>query len=327
MTLSLPDAEQLALVRGVADFLAGEFPLTRFRGGVPCDIGRWPDLASLGIFGIMLPEADGGLGLGVVEAALVARELGQVLMSPAVIAGLLAPQVAARAGEAALCGALVAGERRVGIALGTLGDEARVADCHTTAAYGGPFLLIEGETLSLIEAGQRALDCIDGTVQLTAATMPGTVLARIEAPDLALAAQLLAAGLLTGLLETTRNMAADYARTRVQFGRPIGAFQAIKHRCADAALGAEMCWTQLWAAANALASGQADAEFQVRSAKWLAGDEALKAARFDIQVHGGMGFTQEADAQLILKRCHVLNQMFGNPRLVPAQLVLLPLEV
>ena len=322
MTLSLPTEDQQALVRGVADFLAGGFPLARFREGRARDADRWGELAGHGVLGIALAEVDGGLGLGVVEQALVARELGRALISPAAIAGMLAPLVAAGAGKRQLGVALAAGESRVGVALGALDGAFRVID-----ADDGLFLKIDENSLSLIESDQRPLRPLDETLILTAAALRGRVVVQIEAPDLVLAAHLLAAGFLTGLLETVRDMAAEYARTRVQFARPIGAFQAIKHRCADAALGAELAWCQLWAAAHALAAGQSDAAFQVRAAKWLAGDEALKAARFAIQAHGGMGFTQECDAQLLLKRAHVLNQMFGNPRLVPAQLIALPVEV
>ena len=322
MTLSLPTEDHLALARGVADFLAAGFPMARLREGRTRDADRWGELAGHGVFGMAMAEADGGLGLGAVEQALVARELGRVLISPAAIAGMLAPQVAAGAGKRQLGVALASGDRRVGLALGALDGAFRVID-----ADDGLFLKIDENSLSLIESDQLPLRSLDETLRLTAAPLPGRVVAEVEAPDLVLAAHLLAAGFVTGLLETTRDMAADHARTRVQFGRPIGAFQAIKHRCADAALGAELAWCQLWAAANALVAGQSDAAFQVRAARWLAGDEALKAARFAIQAHGGMGCTQECDAQLILKRTHVLNQAFGNPRLVPAQLIALPVEV
>lgn len=315
MSLIVPDADQLALARGVADFLADAFPLARIREGRARDTDRWEELAGLGLFGMALAEDQGGLGLSIVEEALVARELGKALVSPAVIGAMLAPRLSDDP-------ALLNGERQVGIAIGTIDGEARVID-----GEGGLFLLIEDGALSLVEASGRPLPCIDDSLHLSAAPWPGMRLAQIQNPTLVLAAHILAAALLTGLLETTRDMAADFARTRVQFGRPIGAFQAIKHRCADAALGAEMSWAQLWHAAKALEAQAPDAPFQARAAKWLAGDEALKAARFDIQAHGGMGFTQEVDAQLLLKRTHVLHQMFGDPRLVPATLATLPMEV
>ncbi|MFC3172656.1 acyl-CoA dehydrogenase family protein [Novosphingobium bradum] len=330
MMLALPDDEQLALARGVADFVADAFPIARLRENRPRDGERWGerwgDLAALGVFGVGLAEAEGGLGLTCVEQVLVARELGRTLVSPAAIAAMLAPQVAAEAGEPALCAALLAGERQVGIGLGALDGEARAID-----ADDGLALMVAGDTVSLIAGPPRPLQCIDETSRLFAMPLPGsgnaaTVVATTVSPGLALAAHLLAAAMLVGQLETTRDMAATQARTRVQFGHPIGAYQAIKHRCADAALGAELCWTQVWAAAHALASLADNAEFQVRAAKWLAGTEALKAARFNIQAHGGMGFTQECDAQLLLKRTHILNQMFGNPQGVPGQLVNLPVE-
>ncbi|MDG2003523.1 MAG: acyl-CoA/acyl-ACP dehydrogenase [Novosphingobium sp.] len=321
MMLSLPDDEQMALSQGVADFLAGNFPVERLRSTDTRDVERWDELVGLGVIGLSLDEDQGGLGLSVVEEVLVCRELGRTLVSPAIIGAMLAPHVAIRGGQDVLAVSLRSGERRVGLAVGGSDGDARVVD-----AADGLFLFLTGSELSLVEGAQTSLRCIDETVCLAAAPLPGTVLAGIDAPELAWAAHVMAAAMLCGQLEAIRDMAADYARTRVQFGRPIGAFQAIKHRCTDVAMGADMCWAQVWNAANALHSGAADAEFQAHAAKWLAGDEAIKAARFNIQVHGGMGFTQEVDAQLLLKRAHVLHQLFGNPRLVPARLVEFELE-
>ncbi len=325
MSFLVPTEEQLAISRGLAEFLADKFPVNRFRTSNVSEAERWGELVRMGILGISLPETDGGMGLSLVDDVLVSREAGRNLVSPALIGNILAPHVAARAGSRKLCDSLLAGERRVGIAMVHSQTEIRVIDGDS-----GIFLLVEPHRMRLMDCGSdglRALACIDETVQLSTAQVRESELARVDGKDLVLAAELLAAAMLCGQLETTRDMAAEYARTRVQFGRPIGAFQAIKHRCADIALAAELCWSQTLHAADALASGAKDAEFHVRAAKLLAGDEALKAARFNIQAHGGMGFTAEVDAQLLMKRAHVLHQLFGDPRLVRSKLLDLTLVI
>jgi alkylation response protein AidB-like acyl-CoA dehydrogenase len=325
MTLFLPTEEQRAMSRGIAGFLAEQYPLARFRASNTTDSEYWQDFARIGVLGISLPPTAGGMGLSWVDEILVCREAGRYLVSPALVGGILAAQVAARAGLPTLCAGLLAGGRRAGIAMARSSTEIRVID-------GDPdlFLLVEPQRVRLVESGgngRRALACIDETLHFCAAPLPVAELACVAGVYLVLAAQLLAAALLCGLLETTRDMAADYARQRVQFGRPIGAFQAIKHRCADIALAAELCWSQTLYAADALATGAGDAEFHVLTAKLLAGEEALKATRFNIQAHGAMGFTNEVDAHRLMKRAHVLDQLFGDPRAVRAKLVNLELDI
>ncbi len=324
MSVLLPQEEQLALADGVARYLADVFPLQRLRGGEP-DSTHWSGLAELGLFGIALPEAEGGLGLGWMESALACREAGRCLLSPALVASVLGVRVAAAGGETQLRERLLRGERRVGLAM-PLGD----GQLQLLDAQDGLCLLLDGDALSLGEfaTGEaRDIPCIDDALflqRIPAADLSGV---KIEDAPLALGARLLLAAMLCGLLEQARDMAADYARSRVQFGRPIGAFQAVKHRCADAALGAELCWSQTLAAVSALESAAADAEFQVLSAKLLAGEEALRAARANIQIHGGMGFTDEVDAHRLLKRAHVLHQLPEDPRRAKTRLAGLTMEL
>jgi alkylation response protein AidB-like acyl-CoA dehydrogenase len=319
VTVLIPGGEQLALARGVAEFLADQFPIERLRDPQAALPERWREFVQLGVLEVSLPERDGGMGLSLVDEVLVCREAGRYLVSPALVSSILATRIAARAGLRTLCESLLAGMCRVGIAMLHSHAEMRVFD-----ADGDLCLLIEPQSLRLLQCGRNALrklNCIDETVQLFAVPLPGTELATFTSRELVLVAQLLMAAMLCGQLEATRDIVADYARTRVQFGRPIGAFQAIKHRCADIALAAELCWSQTLRSAHALSTGADDAEFQVLAAKLLAGDEALKAARFNIQAHGGMGFTAEADAHRLMKRAHVLQQLGGDPRSLSSQLL------
>lgn len=324
MTLTLPTVEQQAISEGMAAFLADRFPLSRFRGSHTTDRDAWPAYAAMGAIGISLPQADGGLGLSWVEEALACREAGRHLVSPALVGCIIAAQVAARTGPRNLGYALLRGERRAGVAIAQSASGLRAVD-----GDAGIFVLVEPGGVRLLECDTRALrplSCIDETVHFCEARTP-VERARADHVDLGLAARLLVAALLCGLLDATRDMAANQARTRVQFGRPIGAFQAIKHRCADIALAAELCWSQTLLAADALANGAGDAEFHVLAAGLLAGEEALKAARFNIQAHGAMGFTDEVDAHRLLKRAHVLQQLFGDARAVPSRLLDLRLDI
>jgi len=127
-------------------------------------------------------------------------------------------------------------------------------------------------------------------------------------------AQLLVSAYAVGLAEATRNMAVEYAKARQQFGKPIGSFQAIKHLCADMAIRAEAAACQVIFAALVLAEGRAGADFHSVAAKLVAVEAALQNASQNIQVHGAIGFTAEADAHLFIKRAHVLEQLWGDTR-------------
>lgn len=322
MTFIVPTQDQLALARGVAEFLAGNYPIDRFRhaNDDAAESHRWHDLAGLGALGISLADVDGGMGLSWLDEVLACREAGRYLVSPALVGSILATRLAAQVGNKELRDALLRGECRAGIAMAS-GNEIRVID-----GGEGLFVLVRGDSLALVEPGEsnmQPLNCIDDTVTLYKAEIRASEPDWITDKNLALGAHLLLAAMLGGLLEASCEMAAAHARTRVQFGRPIGAFQAIKHRCADVALAAELCWSQTLQAVAALQTNSASGEFHVLTAKLLAGDEALKAVRFNIQAHGGMGFTDEVDAHRLMKRAHVLHQLLGDPRLVRARLLTL----
>jgi alkylation response protein AidB-like acyl-CoA dehydrogenase len=130
--------------------------------------------------------------------------------------------------------------------------------------------------------------------------------------------------MLCGVGEEARDQAARYAKERFQFGRAIGVFQAVKHRCADMAVRSEAAWSQTVYAALALRDGHADAGLHVSSAKVLATDAAIENASSNVQVHGGYGFTTEFDAHLLVKRAHVLDRMAGLARIHVATVLAAP---
>jgi alkylation response protein AidB-like acyl-CoA dehydrogenase len=130
--------------------------------------------------------------------------------------------------------------------------------------------------------------------------------------DLTLLGSVLISAMLVGVAEATRDMGVEYAKQRVQYGKPIGSYQAIKHPCADMATRCEAAVSLLLFAALAVREGRPDAVFQVAAAKRIATQAALENSRANVQIHGGMGYTWEHDAHLYVTRARVLNQVFGD---------------
>ena len=118
--------------------------------------------------------------------------------------------------------------------------------------------------------------------------------------------------------EATRDRSVEYAKVREQYGQPIGAFQAIKHYCAEMAVKCESVLSMVYHAAINLndpqSSAGVNAKYDVLCAKALASEAAQDNANVAVQIHGGMGFTQEMDIHLFVKRSHVLDQLFGGKR-------------
>jgi alkylation response protein AidB-like acyl-CoA dehydrogenase len=131
----------------------------------------------------------------------------------------------------------------------------------------------------------------------------------------------LAASYLTGLAAAAAASATEHAKTREQFGKPIGVHQAIKHACVNMEIAAEAAQAQTFFAAIAVSGGRADALLQVLSAVTVAGSAAVDNAAAGIHVFGGMGYTFENDMHLYLKRAHVFRHLFGEPTDVLAELL------
>jgi alkylation response protein AidB-like acyl-CoA dehydrogenase len=321
----IPTAEQESIADGIATFLADKLPVERHR----TDKGRrgrsdrelWAELAELGCFGLSLEERHGGLGLTLAEEALAFREFGRYLVSPAAIGAVVGARVAAGAGLADLVDEILSGRRLVGLAnpLAPTTDASGRGLFHLIEVAPGDLVLgwsegraalYEAESFESIEP--RA--SLDPSVRLSRASLGARKpLASAQGGDLPLVATLASAAMLVGVLEAVRDMAVAYAQTRVQFGVPIGTFQAVKHKCADIAMWTEAAWSQTAYAAVVMQELPGEAAFQAVTAKLIASEAALNASRDNIQIHGGMGFTAELNAHLFLKRTHLLAQLGGSP--------------
>lgn len=298
----LPDADQQALADAFAEVLENEASLARLRtAGAAGERSLVRRLAELGWMGLAVAEADGGLGLGIVEELLLMRAAGRHLVGTTLLATLLAATI-----DDDSRAALLAGNRLAALAIATPDGTLRLdhAEDDLTVAIGADGAVRLGEDGVFVPTVS-----IDDAVSLEKG-LP----AEGPAVDQRLRTTLLAAAYLTGLAERARDMAVDYAKIREQFGQPIGAFQAIKHRCADMAAGCEAAWSLAVFAALALTEGRSDAAFQVEAARIVAGDAATAAAHGNVQVHGGIGFTAECDAQLLVKRLQIWLQIAGPTR-------------
>jgi alkylation response protein AidB-like acyl-CoA dehydrogenase len=108
-------------------------------------------------------------------------------------------------------------------------------------------------------------------------------------------------------------MTVAYSKERVQFGRPIGSFQALKHRMADLLVLVEMSRSASWAVSYAVATGAPNAEHLAHVAKSYCSEALNRVAAETVQLHGGIAITWEHDAQLVFKRAHALSQLYGAP--------------
>jgi len=136
-------------------------------------------------------------------------------------------------------------------------------------------------------------------------------IARFEAPQLS-RLRLIDAAALAGISQAALDMSVAYAGTRTQFGRPIGSFQAVKHHCANMVSAARRARDQTVLRRFAIDEGRDDAALQVECALFVAGSAALENAGKNIQIHGGMGFSDEADPHLLLKRAQLLSTIAGG---------------
>jgi alkylation response protein AidB-like acyl-CoA dehydrogenase len=277
-------------------------------GAVDRDL--WADLGSMGVFSLRVPEADGGVGLGWAEAAIVFEELGRA----AVPGPLLATHLAAGIVDGA-----ATGEAVVGVL-----DAAAVPPVALEHPGGLDAVLVVGDDgVALAEppAGARPVDRPLDPLTPVAALEALPEGAPLGGADLAVrtrrTAALLAAAQQVGLGQAAVDLGAAYARERTQFGRPIGSFQAVKHLLADAHVDIDVARAAVHAAAVELDEAGGDLGVPARTcgidaARVVASRAAARATAACVQVHGGMGYTWEVDAHLLLKRVAVLDAGLGT---------------
>lgn len=294
-----PTREQVVLADSLSETLVSLLPLRRLHENDHETEATWSALEELGVFSITQPELEGGAGLGIVEEVLLALELGRRLVSPAVVATLAAtPHLHAKPVGAEVVAA------------------AYVRDGRTVLVEepGAGHMLLREDTGALLavspKAGRR-LDDGHWIAQLIDVAMPLNVL-QVLSPEQMARLRLIDAAVLAGVSQTALEMAVSYAGLREQFGRPIGSFQAVKHHCADMALSARCARDIVGFAAVALDENDSEALLLIESALAVSGAAAIQNSGLNIQIHGGIGFSAEADPHLLLKRAHLYLAIAGG---------------
>lgn len=288
--------DQLLFAEGLRDLLDKECTSAHVRAawddGAGHDFALWNHLADMGVFGMLVPEAAGGLGGSEVDLVLLLEELGRAAAPGPVFetAAVVAPAL----GDAAT----------VGTALLDGSPYAPHAHVASLVLVPGGVVHTEAATVSAVASidGGRRLFRVDGTVE------PFDY-------DEALAfdrGALAAAAYLVGLSERMIDVAAEYARQREQYGRPIGVNQAVKHLLADALLKVEFAKPAVYRAAWSVAEDEPTRARDVSMAKAFASDAAYRSSRSAMQVHGAIGYTWEADLQLWMKKAWALQRAWGD---------------
>ncbi|MFE5911951.1 acyl-CoA dehydrogenase family protein [Streptomyces wedmorensis] len=275
----------------------------------------WTRLAEAGVFALAVPERHDGLGPLPVETTVAFTELGRHAVPGPLVETVAAAALLDRLGDTgatALLPRIATGKAVVSLCVPALGGPYAL-DADAADAV----LLVEGDTVRLAEAAGPVQPSADPARRL-ARPLGGTVLAKgpavtaatahaAEVAALATAAQCL--GLGRALLDRT----VEYVGQRRQFGVAIGSFQAVKHRLADTLIALEFARPLLHSAALALAEGADHHSAEIAAAKVTAGEAAYAAARTALQLHGAVGYTEELDLALWIRKARPLRDAWGTP--------------
>jgi alkylation response protein AidB-like acyl-CoA dehydrogenase len=274
----------------------------------------WAELVTLGWPAIAIAEEHGGLGLGAVEAMCLAEELGYAVAGAPLLSTMAAALLLSAAGSAeqqsAWLGRLARGEATGSVGMVDQGLARLVPD----GAAADVIVLVEDGVARLVEAGDadvRTIETIDPTRRYAEVAGDGPRLPGDPAAGLARAAVLVAAELV-GICQRALDLTVAYVSERRQFGRPIGAFQAVAHRCAEMLLDTESARSAVYHAAWACDASQEDLPVAAAIAKATASEAGRSVTASAVQAHGGIGFTWEADVHWLLKRAQLDALLFGT---------------
>jgi alkylation response protein AidB-like acyl-CoA dehydrogenase len=303
------------------------------------DAGVWSAMAEQGWLAIEVPDDEGGLGLGMVELAVLCEEIGRRLVAapflPSVVAlgALCSPEARGDAGtkewREALSGGGAVGcvvfapADGISVAPSGAGGDVRLSGSSTPTVYapsadvavvvtGGGVYAVDLRT----EGRPAAVPAMDRTRELGILDFDGTParwLGGADAAELLVdrAVTLVSAEML-GAADRVLSMTVEYAKDRVQFGKPIGSFQAVKHMLADALVDVEGMRSTVYYAAWCAAAGDRDRSLSASMAKAWCSDASRRVMGAGLQVHGGIGFTWEHDMHLYVKRAQLDQVSFGD---------------
>jgi alkylation response protein AidB-like acyl-CoA dehydrogenase len=306
-----PDGDEVEIANAAGTFLAEAMPIDRLHGPGSADMppALRGLLGEMGWFALAVPEALGGSGLSPVEHALFFREAGRQCAPVDLLAQALAANATT---DDALRRALIAGEAGVCLVVAD-GAGARLFG----AADAGWGLQVTEQAASLHDLASfnaESRPSLDPANSMRYAAVLPAAHEAAEGTRIWRLGQLGSAAMLVGLAETALDLIVEYAKLRETFGKKIGSWQAVRHPCADMAVRLEAARAQLWYAAAAMKELREDAALHLDAAKHLANQAAIANADSCIQLHGGIGVTDEHHAHLLLKHALLLSRLFGAKR-------------
>jgi alkylation response protein AidB-like acyl-CoA dehydrogenase len=322
--------EQQELAATVRSLLTKRADSAAVRKSVESDAGYdealWQTLCEqIGAAALGIPEDYDGAGFTLFESLIVLEEVGRSLAPSPLLSSLVTS-------EALLAGADEDAKRRL---------LPRIAAGEPAAFVTGAGPVLDGDRATVLVAAtddglvevepgsvsQTWAESMDQTTRLAHLDLADATTTPIgEAPAAVARAELVGAvgvaALQAGLASRALDMTVAYSKERVQFGRPIGSFQALKHRMADMLVLLEMSRSASWAASYAVSRSTDNAEELAHVAKAYCGDALSQIAAETIQLHGGIAITWEHDAHLVFKRAHALGQLYGSSSHHRTQVVL-----
>jgi len=344
MQFGLSESQQI-LKDTARKFFAGEIPIAAVRRAMETDTAYdsslWARLAEQGFTGIIAPEEYGGMGLGKVELILLMEEAGYALLpgplfSTVALAGSVIEACGSPAQKKEYLGRIASGQARSTLALveaagswdprsleiSTSGNrltgtklfvtDAAVADFIVVAARDGIFV-VDAKAAGMRVDPMKGMDLGRKICSVEFKNTPAEKLN--DTNGLARALDVATAALcaeMVGGMQRSLELTVAYAKTRKQFGKPIGIFQAVQHLCADMYLETESSRSATYYAAWALEENVPDAAAAVSVAKMYSSDASRTVGNRGIQVHGGMGFTWENDLHLYYRRAKASETMLGD---------------
>ena len=344
MEFGLSETQRM-LKENAREFLSGECPMKEVRRLIETatahDRALWSNLAAQDYMGIMFPADCDGAGLGPVDMALFMEEAGRALLpgpffSTVALAGAVLHEAGSPQQKKTFLAPICRGEAFSTVAIleasaGWNQPDFQVTSANgkisgeklfvTDAAVANFILVVSADGMFVVDRSAPGIEIepmasMDLTRRLYAVRFNRAPAEKLEnsaglARALDVATALLTAEMVGGM-QRTLEMTVEYAKTRKQFGKPIGMFQAVQHQCADMYLETESARSAAYYAAWALGGNAPDSATAVSIAKMYASDAARRVGNRGIQVHGGMGFTWENDLHLYYRRAKWSETMFGD---------------
>ena len=312
--------DQQAIKSTAREFLASRFKLEKVRELAESgeyDDSQWKEMAELGWPGIFIDEEHGGQGLGVLELVILCEELGYVAAPSPFLsnaaAGLMIQFAGSDEQKQRWLPGIASGETRGTVGVVSNGSAPMVPDAELASVI----VLIDGDSATLVEPGDAQIervDTIDDTRPYSRVSASGGDALPGDVGGAGDRIAIATSGEIVGIAQRSMEMAVEYAKDRQQFGRPIGAYQAVSHNCAQMLIEVEgarsLTYYAGWAADHepeslALASSMAKA---------YASDAGFRVPARSLQVHGGIGFTWEHDLHFFLKRGKTDAHLYGTAR-------------